>query len=316
MINIIGLYNFRKGKNDNRGDLHMSEYIEFLKTKEENNVWIIVANYKVTDFKKLQNEYKTNKYITWESKNKVNPGDICYFYYTNLPSAEGDTQSRIILRAIVKEGNHKMTRGAIWGPKVKDAEKLTEGFTIACIEPISLKDSIKYNYYSLRDKYNLNFRRPTNMRLTEKNIELYNEIEKNNGLEKNDETSKSGFDALVSYFEIPCYFEKIMHSSNPQTFITKNGLPYYEKHHFIQQHSCKLIDNPCYRYDIVYSDENLITLCVCCHKKIHFGRPEEIEKMLKIIYEDKKKVLDEKMKKYIGEQNVFDWVKKTYKLEE
>ena len=272
----------------------------------------------MTDFKKLKEEYDTKKYITWESKIKVKSGDICYFYYSNLPSVEGYNQSRIILRAVVKEGNRKMTRGEIWGPEAKNAEKLTEGFTFTYVEPISLDDSRKYNYYSLRDneKYNLNFMRPTNMRLTEKNIELYNEIENDFSLKENYKPTKDGLNRLISYFQVPCYFKETLHPNNSQTFIEKNGLPYYDKHHFIQQYSKKLIDDPYYQYDVICSDENLITLCACCHKRIHLGRPEDIEKMLKKIYEDKKNFFDEKMKKYIGEQNVFDWIKKTYKLEE
>lgn len=295
----------------------MSEFIKLLETKEGNNVWIIVANYKVTDFKKLKDEYKTKGYITWESRNRVKIGDICYFYFSNLPSAEGDNQSRIILRAIVQEGKHKMTIGEIWGPEKKNAKAQTDGFTFTDIEPISLEDSRKYNYYSLKnnEKYNLNFTRPTNMMLTEKQIELYNEIEKDFSFKKTYKPSKDGFDKLISYFEVPCYFEKIMHPNNPQTFIAKNGLRYYDKHHFIQRYTHKLINDPSYIYDVIEKDENSITLCACCHKKIHLGRPEEIEEMLRIIYENKKEFFDKQMKKYIGNGNVFDWIKSTYKLE-
>ena len=79
--------------------------------REKPNVHLFVANTRYDDFSRLIEEEKetsTNKedgVVRWKIGNhKVKKGDICYFYYSNLP----DLTSRIILKGIVVESDYPL----------------------------------------------------------------------------------------------------------------------------------------------------------------------------------------------------------------
>ena len=72
---------------------------------------------------------------------------------------------------------------------------------------------------------------------------------------------------------------------NHSTFIKKNGEQYMEVHHLIpleQQENFK------YKLD---TKANLIPMCPLCHKHIHYGRIQDVEPIIKKLYQEREDVL-------------------------
>ena len=96
----------------------------------------------------------------------------------------------------------------------------------------------------------------------------------------------------------------------------RNGTDYFEYHHFIQQHSKVKSED---LLNIIYKQENLISLCSNCHNKLHYGRPEEISKMIDKIWEDKdvySMLVDNNFQDIIQqktEEDAKNWIKEVYK---
>lgn len=70
-----------------------------------------------------------------------------------------------------------------------------------------------------------------------------------------------------------------------ETFLTPNGLPYLEKHHLIEM---KFYDKFEYSIDDI---SNIIALCPNCHRKIHYGKKEDVVQMINILWEQQKELL-------------------------
>lgn len=274
------------------------------------NVIMFSADFLETDFNRLRNEYKEKGYITWEIKGKgatdIKKGDICYIYYTHLPSVIGYDQSRVLLRAIVKDKPKCMTKQEIYGERAKEPIDKTKGFTIEDINPIELKDYKKYSWEVLNTKYNFGRAPSTTRKLFNKNSQLFKDIE------STFKKSNKGFEELIEYFNTPCFFEKTLHKGKGRlTFVKRNGLYYYEKHHFVPQYTGR-VKNDFQFQNIIDSPENIINLCPFCHRKIHHGTPEEIMEMLELIYKDKEIFLKESnMNQLIDEEDILNWIKES-----
>lgn len=74
--------------------------------------------------------------------------------------------------------------------------------------------------------------------------------------------------------------------STHQSFITKAGLPYMEKHHLISMMYYEEYENDL--DDIA----NIVSLCPNCHRKIHLGNKTDISDMLEVLYEKQREGLD------------------------
>ncbi len=276
------------------------------------NVIMFPADFLETDFNRLRNEYKEKGYIAWEIKGKgvtnIKKGDICYIYYTHLPSVIGYDQSRVLLRAIVRDEPKCMTNQEIYGERAKHPMVETKGFTIEDINPIELKNYKKYSWEMLKTKYNFEQAPRTTRKIYNKHSQLFKDIE------STFKKSKNGFEELIEYFNTPCFFEQTLHKGKGRlTFIKRNGLYYYEKHHFVQQYTGRE-KNDFEFQNIIDSPENIINLCPFCHRKIHHGTPEEILEMIELIYKDKESFLKENnMNQLIGEEDILSWIKESYK---
>lgn len=120
-------------------------------------------------------------------------------------------------------------------------------------------------------------------------------------------------DRLINFFERDCFFKgKFGKDKDHNTFIRKNGLKYYETHHFIQRKAKKGIES------IVDASANILQLCSCCHSRIHYGTTEDIREMLRIVLknEEIKKLLEDKcVQKMIGNDSIEKWIQKMYDVD-
>ncbi|HHX70505.1 MAG TPA: hypothetical protein GX708_20935 [Gallicola sp.] len=103
----------------------------------------------------------------------------------------------------------------------------------------------------------------------------------------------------TSLFRDPAFAKKALErdnylcviDNNHNTFITKAGNRYVEGHHIIPY----TIDNTIkYQEKNIFLDHNnnIISLCPNCHRQIHYGNKEAKEKLVKIIYEKSKDMLN------------------------
>ncbi|MBQ7766333.1 MAG: hypothetical protein IJ397_05795 [Lachnospiraceae bacterium] len=280
------------------------------KTETNNNVYIINADFLTCDFKRMQDEYKENKRILWKTGTKGNKGckvgDIIYFYYFNLPSATSKLERRILLKGTVCEETKKMEEGKVYRD---DRKTIVDAFAINNLQTIELNDYKKFNRESLMLHYNFPARWGNVMILYEDKKQLYYDIEDSIANNKNGD-----FDDLIKYFEAPCFFQDILHpNKDPLSFYRRsNNLKYYEKHHFVPEHTKKYFPGNQKYADIIDNAENFIHLCPYCHRKIHLGTSEEIAFMLEEIYKIKKDFLKEKQINKFVSEDVLLWLKQIY----
>lgn len=70
-----------------------------------------------------------------------------------------------------------------------------------------------------------------------------------------------------------------------ETFInSKDNNPYIEAHHLIP-----MAAQGCFENTIDFAD-NIVTLCPNCHRKIHYGLPNEREEMIEVLYIKREKL--------------------------
>ncbi len=91
-------------------------------------------------------------------------------------------------------------------------------------------------------------------------------------------------DQVKKYYEgmTKCVFEG--HDHNPkihQSFIKPNGFSYFETHHVIQQNMIKNNQIP---QEVIEDSGNKVYLCPTCHRRIHYGKKEDVREMLEHLY--------------------------------
>lgn len=286
-------------------------------TDSGKRVFIISANFLTFNFKALQKEYAEKHYITWElpekSSHQEKLKDICYFYYSHLPSASGATLGKILMRGTIEKGPHKRTLGDIYDT---GDPTLVDAITITDLQPVRLKDQKKYCWESLVADYGISNYLRTIQQLKSHQAKLYEEIERDIQDDPDSEKlrkSKNGFAKLIEYFETPCFFQDRLHpKKNPLTFSRRNGLNYYESHHFIPESTKSKVKDP--RFATIVDDpENRVPLCPYCHRRIHLGTPQDVAEMLRAIYDSKKDLeYIKNISQYIGTDNVLAWLNEIY----
>ena len=238
---------------------------------------LIPADLEFFDFDQLIEEYQKNNSILWRNGNikdgknarKYKLGDICYFYYTNLP----DFSQRILLVGTVIDND-----------ATYDSVRGIRGIRIDNLKTISLRDEISFSLKRLREEYALNgtFR---------SSIYLYSIIHEKLLKDLEDATEENTLQDIKEYFDekSQCIFSLHEKKVHP-TFIKNNGLRYFDIHHHIQSHVGK--KNPDYAY-IVDTRPNKFCLCATCHKQIHNGRNKDRKRMVTILYQINKQWYDE-----------------------
>lgn len=275
--------------------------------------FLIPANYQTFDFERLFGEFfERNGKILWQYNPKNDPknmevGDVCYLYYSNLP----DNTRRIILRAIITE---------IGEGDVCFDGKIVPCFAISDLKTINWKNSgkTKFTYEVLHEKYGINITRNKRQLKDERSgdkklREKLEEYFENDNNKLNLEQLKQ---ELVT--KLRCALDS--NNNDPTdnkkhiTFKGKNGLNYFEVHHLIQQHISKKDES---LTEAVYDEKNLIFLCPTCHKRIHYGRKEDVQKMLTTLYNRNDSFYDSNFMRYAsnnGFNTVLEWLYSMYKV--
>ena len=278
--------------------------------------FLIPANYLAFDFNKLfdlegRDDSGKKGHVLWALNSndaKMDVGDVCYLYYSNLP----DKTSRIILRGIVSASDSYNDDPDTYLEPGQKCVELTDLKTInwknAGKMTFTYDDLKAYGVNITRNKRALKDDRAGDKELREA-LEAY--YEKDNNKLNLDELR----DDIVK--KLQCAFDSGTGNLH-KSFIQANGLRYFETHHFIQQNVCRNTDDRDL-IDAVYDEKNLIYLCPMCHRRIHYGRKEDIRNMIDKIYQKNEKFYGDKFIKYAklnGENTVKDWLYDMYKVKE
>lgn len=271
--------------------------LKIFSTENGSHVFVASADYTRCNFAHLRDEYKKRGYISWEVTGKGNqncrPGDVVYFYFFNLPFAASNQEGSLLLRGIVTEPVSEMSRHQIYG---NNDHTVCPGFSIGDLQPIGI--SSKFCRSNLLSSYGFKSFYPSIQVLYEDQAQLYFDVEAE--LKTN---AKCSFSDLIDYFERPCVFQDLLHpKGNPLTFRTRsNGLLYYERHHVIPRSIAKKVKDAAFVFNVLESPDNCVNLCPCCHRRIHHGMPEDVEKMVEYLYQEKKAFFDRfNVNQYLG----------------
>ncbi len=305
------------------------------------NHWIIPMDYETYDFKDMQEEWEKNKAIKWrvsrmerkkgdkplkvsdsEVAKQLKKDDVIFFYITHLPSGSQRSLSRIMLRGVIEKEPYLSTKGEVYHDLKGDTTSVI-AFDIGQLTTLPKKKLEDNTYLDLKWLRNEQegFQHPqgTNW-LDEKhkaNLDtaLAEKLNECFGFNK-DKITKTDFKELIDHFNRKCFFSKSSNKSDHKTFVARNGLDYLEYHHFIPQSTSKTCKE---LGDIIQSPANGLFLCSNCHNKIHYGRKEDVRKMIDEIleFESTKKMLknpicEEFIKK--DEKNKGDWKKWFYEV--
>ncbi len=305
----------------------------------DKNYWLIPMDYQFCDYKNLRDEWHNYGKIMWQAPGKpksINEewkknnvlcqGDVVYFYVTHLPSESRTRLSRIMLRGIIKDEPKPMEKGKVYNQTMPFDRELVYGFSITSLTTLSkdyLEDNTYLSYDSLKEKHK-DFTYPQGMTCwpnkQKKNLsdELIDELEDSfkRNMQKND------FETLINHFKKSCFFNGKI-SGNHKTFTSRNGLDYYEYHHFIPQ--AQASHYPIEKF--INSPSNGLFLCSNCHNRIHYGTAEDIDKMIDIALDDTniKELLNDEFIKSIrkekgeddiekGEEIIKEWFRMVYKV--
>ena len=302
------------------------------------NCWLIPMDYIKCDYSRLKKEWEDKGKIMWEVPGKpkktknnqwmintkmaksLHTGAIVYFYVTNLPSESQDKLSRIMLRGIIEDEPRPMLKKQVYiDYKGSDAEEMIIGFSIGKITTLS-KEQLENNMYLCYDdllKIDSNFKHPQGKYWPNNENGLSDKIISTlEGCFKQD-LNKNDFGSLISHFNRKCFFcDKIGNKTEHRTFTGRNGLDYFEYHHFIPQ--CKSKKNDDFN-EIVNDQANGLYLCSNCHNKIHYGRIEDVKEMINVALKDKGIINliennKHKFEKEIGQISLIDWLYDAYNI--
>lgn len=306
---------------------------------------LVPMNFLECDFERMRKEWKEHKKIMWQvpgapvydkktkswniksgavMPNMIKTGDIIYFYVFNIPSNGGADKSRILLRGIVNEEPTPVKYRDVYFSDEVDGEKMIIGFSInnvTTLEKSELENDTYYCRESLKSKYKFSaFPQGKNWPNSyDKNLnsDLIKDLE--NSFKKRE--SERDFEVLIKHFDRECFFswKKLGTKNDHKTFKRRNGTDYYETHHFIPYHLSK---NNTELASIIDDQRNLICLCSNCHNKLHYGRPNEINHMIDLLWEDDEIKNMLKTKDFLSiigvddDKAALDWIKSVYRSSE
>ena len=272
----------------------------------------VPADYKTFDFKALLDEYtQNNGTILWRTgsvggarAHKFNVGDVCYFYYSNLP----DRTSRILLKGTVVESD---TDKNCTENKFSYDEN-TKGFRVGDIQSVALNHPEKFSLQKLNNTYFNYSGRSRQINQTQRYLDGYRELLDDLLADNDKKTLKD----VIAYFnkKQECFFsgkDKMRH----ETFTMAKGVQYSEVHHFVPK---SYLDKNIEVKWSVDGANNGICLCPTCHKRLHHGKAEDVVKRLQMIYENNKKWFDDTLLTHAnrdGFDSVLPWLCNIYNLE-
>lgn len=157
----------------------------------------IPADYRIFGLDALLDEYNQNNgTILWSTgsvggarAHKFNVGDVCYFYYSDLP----DGTSRILLKGTVVESD---TDKNCTEDKFSYDEH-TKGFRVGDIQSVALNQPEKFGMQTLCNKYFLSDGKPKQINQAQRYLDGYKEL-LNDLLADDDKTPLA---EVVAYFK-------------------------------------------------------------------------------------------------------------------
>ncbi len=278
---------------------------------------LIKADFERFDFTQLEKENNNKKYkgIKWQNYTtykdqegnfikvkgqqwKYNINDNVYIYYSNLPNYE----RRILLKGrIINNGfydeNYNVSEIYYDDEEDPKGDKKRPAILIDIIggqKLFDVKDENKFTKEVLENKYKLDVSHQGNSSLDSKK---YEQLVKD--LDKSFEKEKDILQELIKYFRSNCELDglKIQGKNSKDelkhpTFNRRNGTRYFEYHHLLKKEVIKRKDNngnEKSNKDIKNKSYNICRLCPTCHNRIHKGKKEDIEQMVRKLYEIKNK---------------------------
>ncbi|MCD7885118.1 MAG: hypothetical protein LUI87_15680 [Lachnospiraceae bacterium] len=302
--------------------------------KNQQIMWELPGNTLVHEDKKgncVMPDPKNRKTL---SKFKV--GTVIYFYVTHLPTCnQNRAKSRILMRGVVCEAPQPMKFEEIYfrRPDPKKNEKpMIFGFAINDLSTLSasaLKNDWTYSGSLLeRDNPNLKYVRgnsfPNSM-----NKPLSDDLICHLEQSFCHDVDRQGFEQLIEHFNQECFFKECKEFGTPkshETFVKRcDGLDYCDIHHFIPHAIMEKKGNKEFYIKgevvkkIIENPLNKILLCPKCHKRIHLGLVDDVNRMIDEIWkkeEIRNMLMNEKEFLSVinaeNEQDVLKWIKKAY----
>lgn len=296
----------------------MMKKVTKTKIDEECKYHLLIGNLSYDNFERLIEEeqtttpYKEEGVVRWKISsenathiNKIKAGDICYFYYSNLP----DGTSRIILRGEVLESDYpKQNR-----PLIYDDKRKILGIKVK-LSPVALTDQEKYSYKNLKEIYNFdnNFKFQGPVNLTKNYKKLLDDL-------ISDSRPKQHLAKVNKYFNenyCLCEFRKDG-KRNHETFIEKNGFYYIELHHLVERNQVKKnIDKFPDIEKYIENENNTFRLCPTCHKEIHLGKDEVKKEKIAYLYNLNKSYFDSNFNELKHGLSTLEWLYKIYNIDD
>lgn len=289
-----------------------------------NDYYIYAVNFNDFDFKKFYDESKNKDYkgAAFAKKRNLNLGDTVYLFFTHLP----DGRSRIMAKGVViDDGFHYNNSNDIMA---YDCEKIS-------VLDISIKSKYEKNMNiavridvknNVFDYYDKNLTREAGFKIDRYNfinpidIKVVNKIEKAIANAKSKKEVKTFSWYRDNMHNVECFFKTnkedakklgLSFGYNHKTFQKENNNMHYELHHIIEQYNYR--KNNDYE-NTVYDDDNTVPLCLECHARIHHGKFEDREKMLKLIWQKTNinKVIKRIPQSELNGLKPFDWLLNQY----
>lgn len=285
------------------------------------------------DFEALKAEYYNHGKIMWQVPGTVKEGkikknaqmpnlikenDIIYFYVCDLPSKSDGRKARILLRGIVKETPRPLEYKEVYFVDNPSAS-LIIGFSIGDLRTLrraELEDDRCYSKEILLKDYAQIYpqgKRWPSSYTDNLNPQLIRDLEQS--FKQREEPND--FIQLIKHFNRKCFFENDI-AGNHKTFKRKNNTDYFELHHFIPK---SVVRNNKNLIDLIDDPANQFWLCCNCHRRIHNGTTDDIERMLEILWENPKTQELLRSKNFSSLINVrndmetFNWIKRKYNLD-
>lgn len=304
------------------------------------NYFLVPMDFLEYDFETMRKEWRENKKIMWRISGRpvkgkdgimriskqatlpyqIKKDDVIYFYVCRIPSANGKDISRILLKGMVDDEPKPLKYKDVYFREAEDPSKDDIiGFSIkklVTLEKRELENDFCYDLTMLENKYHVSNPHGRYWPSTINgglNNALINDLE--NSFRTN--SGERSFETLIEHFNRRCYFwGKLGNQNDHKTFKRKNGTDYYEIHHFVPE---KLVNKNGLLMPIINDSRNKICLCSNCHNKLHYGRIDEIYKMIDVIWKNseiKELLCSKEFFELINvetEEESLDWIRVLYK---
>lgn len=264
---------------------------------------LIGAIYDIDVFAHTVSEYETKNYVTWETRlTRLEPGDIVYLFYSNLPA---ESEGRILFRCEVLQSKIKLTRDEIYG---NGDPTLVKSIKLCNLEAVSFADTERFCMSRLFRQFGINTTRG-GIYLEDVHKALIDELE-------DDAQDRRPLREALNYFlrRVQAINDASFCACGKQhvTFMKPDGTKYFEIHHLVPESTKTRNHLP---EGLVESINNKFQLCSTCHNEIHYGQIDNRRTLIKKLYLLNKDWYDQNLKDYSKPMDVLNWLYRIYRVE-